>query len=315
MRKVLKLNNTNSGVSVKGKTLCDQMNRTDFWPKKMPHKRRAKSKTTWRNELFFRNREPTSGSFVRPKKVNTGVSLLHALQERYGRIEDERAGVIEEELFVVGKGKQTTVEMVGAKSVNIKQRSVGLPWHANSIVCSNPETRTKEKLPPRLCVGRLQNFFCLELIRTCHTGMHRQITDWLNLNWFYNDDFFAHFCFLAPFCSRHARLNRHFSSKFDQLREVVLRGELVCHGEPPGVIQNTIPNVTDLDISKCLIGSWQTVSEITSQLKNLKTLNVRYSQTKQIFSFACVLNSNREVFKTGISHWQNDQRFWQWKRS
>ena len=51
-----------------------------------------------------------------------GISFLEALKERYGRIEDENAGVVEEELYVVGKGKQTTVEMVGAKSVNIKQR-------------------------------------------------------------------------------------------------------------------------------------------------------------------------------------------------
>ncbi len=72
-------------------------------------------------------REPTSGSFVRPKKVNTGVLFLHALQERYGRIDDESAGVVEEELFVVGKGKMTTVEMVGAKSVNLKQRCVQSP--------------------------------------------------------------------------------------------------------------------------------------------------------------------------------------------
>ena len=43
---------------------------------------------------------------------------------RYGRLEDESAGVIEEELYVIGRGKQTTVEMVGAKSVNIKQRFV-----------------------------------------------------------------------------------------------------------------------------------------------------------------------------------------------
>ena len=72
--------------------------------------------------MFFYYREATSGSFVRAKKVNLGVTFLEALQERYGRIEDENAGVVEEELYVVGKGKQTAVEMVGAKSVNLKQR-------------------------------------------------------------------------------------------------------------------------------------------------------------------------------------------------
>ena len=75
----------------------------------------------FKNHVFY-YREATSGSFVRAKKVNLGVTFMEALQERYGRTEDENAGVVEEELYVVGKGKQTTVEMVGAKSVNLKQR-------------------------------------------------------------------------------------------------------------------------------------------------------------------------------------------------
>ena len=43
---------------------------------------------------------------------------------------------------------------------------------------------------------------------------------------------------------------------------------------PKETIANTIPNVMDLDVSKCLLGSWRTVADITSQLKYMKTLNV-----------------------------------------
>lgn len=46
-----------------------------------------------------------------------------AVQERYGVVEDENAGVITDDMFVIGKNQQqTTVEVVGARSVNLKQR-------------------------------------------------------------------------------------------------------------------------------------------------------------------------------------------------
>ena len=68
-------------------------------------------------------RHSTSGSFVRQSKVNAGVTFLEALQDRYGRIDDEDAGVIQEEMFVIGKNQQKTrVEIVGAKKVNSQQR-------------------------------------------------------------------------------------------------------------------------------------------------------------------------------------------------
>ena len=68
-------------------------------------------------------RHPTSGSFLRPKKADFGVRMLTGLQERYGMIDDDNAGVIEEEMFVMGKNhQQTTVEVVGFKSVNLQQR-------------------------------------------------------------------------------------------------------------------------------------------------------------------------------------------------
>lgn len=48
---------------------------------------------------------------------------MSAVQDRYGKIEDENAGVITEELYVVGhQNQQTVVEMVGARKVNDLQR-------------------------------------------------------------------------------------------------------------------------------------------------------------------------------------------------
>lgn len=68
-------------------------------------------------------RHPTSGSFVRGKKLDLGINCFDAVVDRYGKIDDPNAGVITEELFVVGSNqKKTVVQMVGAKAVNEKQR-------------------------------------------------------------------------------------------------------------------------------------------------------------------------------------------------
>ncbi len=68
-------------------------------------------------------RHPTSGSFIRTKKANLGQPLLEAVSSRYGLVEDDSAGVITEDMFVLGKNqKKTTVQIVGAQAVNVKQR-------------------------------------------------------------------------------------------------------------------------------------------------------------------------------------------------
>ena len=83
--------------------------------------------------IFLHFRSPTSGSFVRRNKVSVGVTFFEALQDRYGRIEDDDAGVIQEDMFVVGKNQQTThVEVVGAKKINSKQRYMNL-LHIHNI--------------------------------------------------------------------------------------------------------------------------------------------------------------------------------------
>ena len=47
---------------------------------------------------------------------------MQEVNERYGKTNDEMGGIIQEDMFVVGKGKLTTVEVVGAQKVNLKQR-------------------------------------------------------------------------------------------------------------------------------------------------------------------------------------------------
>lgn len=68
---------------------------------------------------------PTSGSFVRPKKVDLGQDLVSAIQHRYGVQHDGDAGVDTDKLFVLdSSNRATVVEMVGAEKVNKKQRWV-----------------------------------------------------------------------------------------------------------------------------------------------------------------------------------------------
>ena len=65
-------------------------------------------------------RHPKSGSFVRPKKADFGISVIEALKEQYGLGGD---GINKEDMYVMSGGnKKKPVEMVGADSIQEKQR-------------------------------------------------------------------------------------------------------------------------------------------------------------------------------------------------
>lgn len=69
--------------------------------------------------LIF-TRHPTGGSFVRPKKVDFGISIFEALKQRYGQGGDS---INEEDMYVMsGNNRWKAVEMVGADSIQQKQR-------------------------------------------------------------------------------------------------------------------------------------------------------------------------------------------------
>ncbi|CAG5119713.1 unnamed protein product, partial [Candidula unifasciata] len=71
---------------------------------------------------YFQTSHPKSGSFVRPTKVDGGITALRAVNERYGLKNDAEAGVKTEELFVLDQYlNPVVVEMVGAKKVNMLQ--------------------------------------------------------------------------------------------------------------------------------------------------------------------------------------------------
>ena len=75
---------------------------------------------------------PGSGSFVRPKKLNTGVTFLQAVRQRYGAEPAAAIGggagddnVDEEEMFVVGEASRVTkVYMIGKEKITEKQRYI-----------------------------------------------------------------------------------------------------------------------------------------------------------------------------------------------
>ena len=69
---------------------------------------------------------------------------MAAINDRYGLIDDVNAGVITEDLYVVGAGnQQTIVEMVGAKKVNELQRWV-IVYSLN--LCENVGTIKTNKI-------------------------------------------------------------------------------------------------------------------------------------------------------------------------
>lgn len=74
---------------------------------------------------MFACSHPTSGSFVRPNKVNFGKSFIEALHDRYGKIEGHTAGLDEKEVAEMKKSLNAPLlEFVGFDKVNSKQRYV-----------------------------------------------------------------------------------------------------------------------------------------------------------------------------------------------
>ncbi|KAE8738925.1 hypothetical protein FOCC_FOCC015575 [Frankliniella occidentalis] len=134
---------------------------------------------------YFKTRHPMSGSFVRPAKLNFGISCVEATCRRYGKVEGPMAGV---DKSVIADLKREFnipfIEMVGFEKVNSQQ------------------------------------------------------------------------------------------SQFANLRVVHLRGEPVNGAGEKNELVSVCPLVTELIISKTLLSSWETVCDITGQLKNLALLDV-----------------------------------------
>lgn len=62
----------------------------------------------------------------------------------------------------------------------------------------------------------------------------------------------------------------------DELKEVVLRDMMVYGIGPYGPdLKTAAPNIQNLDISRCLLPSWESISKITECIPKLKNLNVR----------------------------------------
>ncbi|XP_044270967.1 tubulin-specific chaperone E [Tribolium madens] len=72
---------------------------------------------------YFTTRHPTSGSFIRPEKVNYGKSALASIESRYGHIEDEFTAKInkQKQLLLQQNMNAPFLEMVGFDKVFNKQ--------------------------------------------------------------------------------------------------------------------------------------------------------------------------------------------------
>ncbi|XP_029204560.2 tubulin-specific chaperone E-like isoform X2 [Acropora millepora] len=81
---------------------------------------RGKHDGTNEGVSYFECKHPKGGSFVRPKKVDFGIGIIEALKQRYGQGSDS---INQEDMYVMsGKHKKKAIEMVGADSIQEKQR-------------------------------------------------------------------------------------------------------------------------------------------------------------------------------------------------
>lgn len=73
--------------------------------------------------IVFLSDGETSGSFVREKLMHPAVTCVEAINDKYGKVDDELAGVIEDQAYLTqGDGGFIKVEVVGMKSINDLQR-------------------------------------------------------------------------------------------------------------------------------------------------------------------------------------------------
>ncbi|XP_066992591.1 tubulin-specific chaperone E isoform X4 [Anabrus simplex] len=132
---------------------------------------------------YFKTRHPTSGSFVRPEKVNFGQSCMAAIRSRYGGVEN--AGIDEDNWAVVQKQINARfLEMVGLDKISKIQ------------------------------------------------------------------------------------------SEFGKLKRVILDDYGVNGAGSPGELQTHCPLIEELDLSRNLLSSWESVADIAIQLPKLRLLNI-----------------------------------------
>ncbi|XP_034940135.1 tubulin-specific chaperone E [Chelonus insularis] len=113
---------------------------------------RGKHNGTYHGIEYFKTRYPTSGSFVRPGKVKTGVSCPESIKNRYGLIDDELAGVEPENVTSLKKEINAPfLEMVGFSKVNKKQSTFNklkIVWLRDQLVsCAGAPGELEELCP------------------------------------------------------------------------------------------------------------------------------------------------------------------------
>jgi Leucine-rich repeat (LRR) protein len=65
-------------------------------------------------------------------------------------------------------------------------------------------------------------------------------------------------------------------SQFEKLQVVWLREHNVSGPGEQGELLQLCPNIQELDLSRNLIHSWQSLARIADQLRHLRVLNIRY---------------------------------------
>ncbi|KAK7493396.1 hypothetical protein BaRGS_00015296 [Batillaria attramentaria] len=185
---------------------------------------------------YFETSHPTSGSFVRPKKVDLGVDCLFAIKDRYGKQEEGVAGVDMDELYVLSAdNKATVVEMVGAEKINKKQSQLNLLVEVSlrgmNIYGIQPEVQLSDITP---------NVHDLDLSRNL-------IASW---------DMVARICRQLP-----------------HLQKLYLSENRLASPEDPQELSKAFTTVISLSLNKMSL-TWEKLLQIFSMFQNVEKLYI-----------------------------------------
>ncbi|XP_011304811.1 tubulin-specific chaperone E [Fopius arisanus] len=201
---------------------------------------RGKHNGTHHNKEYFKTLHPTSGSFVRPGKVKSGISCVEAIKNRYGYVDDALAGVDRENISKLRKEINAPfLEMVGFSKVNRKQSN----FNQLSIVSVREECVSTSGGPGNL--GELfPNIQELDLSKNL-------INSWVTV---------------GDICSQLTRLDR-----LDLSENVIPTDEGLNH------LNGAFSNVTQLAIAH-MNYTWRDVEACTLVFPVLRTLSVPFNK-------------------------------------
>ncbi|XP_041353725.1 tubulin-specific chaperone E-like [Gigantopelta aegis] len=271
---------------------------------------------------YFTTKHATSGSFVRPKKVELGVTCFAALKDKYGRINEKNAGVDVEELYVTGSNNQiTVVEMVGAEKINIKQSKLenltDVMLTDTGVYGAGPQNDLEKFTPNIRELDISKNLISswIEIVEICKQLEYLKLLD-LSENYLQIPEnphtLQNSFLKIKVLCLN--KMNYTWqqilqcSSMFPSLKQLHMHSNCLCRLSAPST---ELQKVVLLNLECNDISQWDEILKL-ADLPNLKTLIISDNNIEKIYFPNVAKNGKTTMFRSLELLLVNNNRISEW---